>query len=171
LNRKIGDLPNSAEALAFLGQLALHRGDSTTAHVLLEESVTLARESQDPWYIARSLSILARVLVVEGNCTAARLLYKESLIIASDKWDIAFSLQGLASVAAAQGELFLAARLWGATEAVRESISATIPPVYLADYEQVVSAARTQLGQKVFAAAWAEGRSMTPEQVLLAQGA
>jgi DNA-binding NarL/FixJ family response regulator len=33
-----------------------------------------------------------------------------------------------------------------------------------------VAAARTQLGEQSFAAAWAEGRTMTPEQALAAQG-
>ncbi len=33
-----------------------------------------------------------------------------------------------------------------------------------------MAAARDQLGEKAFAAAWAEGRTMTPEQALAAQG-
>ena len=49
-------------------------------------------------------------------------------------------------------------------------MSAPIPPVYRADYERSVAAARTQLGEQAFASAWAEGRTMTPEQVLAAQG-
>ena len=36
-------------------------------------------------------------------------------------------------------------------------------------YEDSISAARSQLGDKTFAAAWAEGRTMTPEQALAAQ--
>ena len=37
------------------------------------------------------------------------------------------------------------------------------------DYEQAVATARLKLGEKVFAAAWAEGRNMSPEQALSAQ--
>src|SRR5207245_872812 len=37
-------------------------------------------------------------------------------------------------------------------------------------YEQLVAAARTQLGERGFAKTWAEGRSMSPEQALAAQG-
>jgi predicted ATPase/DNA-binding CsgD family transcriptional regulator len=170
LSREIGDLANSAAALSFLGQVALHRGDYTMAHELLEESVTLVRESQNPWYIARSLSRLARVLTVDGNYTTARLLYEESLAIAHDKWDIAFSLGGLAVVVAEQGEPTWAARLWGAAEALREAIGALIPPVYRTDYEQAVAAARAQVGEQSFSALWAEGRSMPLEQVLTARG-
>ncbi len=69
---------------------------------------------------------------------------------------------------AAQGELLQSARLWGAAEALREAIGAPIPPVYRLAYEQAVTAARTQFGEKPFTAAWAQGRTMTLEQVLAA---
>ncbi len=38
-----------------------------------------------------------------------------------------------------------------------------------AEYEHVVQSVRAQLGEKAFAAAWAGGRAMTPEQILTAQ--
>ncbi|MGZ3610648.1 MAG: response regulator transcription factor, partial [Ktedonobacteraceae bacterium] len=45
-----------------------------------------------------------------------------------------------------------------------------LEPVYRADYEQAVAAARAQLGEQFFTAAWAEGRNMTLQQVLAARG-
>jgi DNA-binding NarL/FixJ family response regulator len=45
-----------------------------------------------------------------------------------------------------------------------------IPFAERADYEQAVAAARAQLGEKAFAARWSEGRTMTAEQALAAQG-
>jgi DNA-binding CsgD family transcriptional regulator len=83
---------------------------------------------------------------------------------------VAFSLEGLAGVVAAQGELVWAAQLWGAAEALRETIHAPIPPVERAGYERSVAKARAHLGQQAFAAAWAEGRTMEPEQALAAIG-
>ena len=44
-----------------------------------------------------------------------------------------------------------------------------LPLVYQADYEHSVAAACAQLGKEAFAIAWAEGRSMTPEQALTAR--
>jgi DNA-binding NarL/FixJ family response regulator len=79
-------------------------------------------------------------------------------------------LEGWADMVAAQGEPAWAARLWGAAEGLRETIGTPLPPVYRADYEHSVAAARTQLGEKTFAAAWAEGRAMTPEQAPDARG-
>jgi hypothetical protein len=43
-----------------------------------------------------------------------------------------------------------------------------MPPLMRADYERSVAAARDQLGEKAFNAAWAEGRTMTPDQALAA---
>ena len=110
---------------------------------------------------------------VQGDHAAARALYEESLAIAGEvgyKLDIASCLQGQASIVAAQGEHAWAAQLWGAAESLREVMGAPIPPVYRADYERAVAAARAQLGEKAFAAAWVEGRTMTPEQALAAWG-
>ena len=63
-----------------------------------------------------------------------------------------------------------AAGLWGAAEALRETIGTPLPPVERDTYERSVAAVRTQLGEKAFATAWAEGRAMTPEQAFAAQG-
>ena len=51
----------------------------------------------------------------------------------------------------------------------RESVGTAIPPVERATYEQSVLAVQTQLGEAAFTLAWAEGRTMTPEQALVAQ--
>lgn len=42
--------------------------------------------------------------------------------------------------------------------------------VLTVDYERMMTIVRTQLGERAFATAWAEGRVMTPEQVLAQQG-
>ncbi len=45
-----------------------------------------------------------------------------------------------------------------------------LPPVKRATYGRSVTAVRVQLGKEAFAATWAQGRTMTPEQALTAQG-
>ncbi|HEY6406565.1 MAG TPA: response regulator transcription factor, partial [Ktedonobacteraceae bacterium] len=87
-----------------------------------------------------------------------------------DKVLIASGLEGLAGVVATQGEPVWATRLWGAAAALRDTIGAPMPPIERAGYEQATAAVRRHLGEKAFAAAWAEGRRLTPEQVLLARG-
>src|SRR5256714_4245014 len=78
-------------------------------------------------------------------------------------------LEGLAVVVATQGETTWAVRLWAAAAALRDSLGAPLPAVYRADYERCVAAARAQMGEQAFAAAWAEGRGMTWEQALAAR--
>ena len=45
-----------------------------------------------------------------------------------------------------------------------------LAPVYRADYEKAVAAARIHLGEMAFTSAWSEGRTMSLEQVLAAKG-
>jgi DNA-binding NarL/FixJ family response regulator len=69
-----------------------------------------------------------------------------------------------------QDEFVRSARLWGAAEVLRESVGMHISPIERADYEHRVAAARAKLGAESFASAWAQGRTMTPEQALTMQG-
>ncbi len=132
----------------------------------------LFRELGNRQDLAWGLSFLARVEARQGNYAAARVYSEESLVLHREvghKGEIAYGLEGLAHVVATQGQPAWAARLWGAAEALREAIGSPLPPIERADYEHWVATARAQLGEQVFAAAWAEGRTMTPEQALAAQ--
>jgi DNA-binding NarL/FixJ family response regulator len=60
----------------------------------------------------------------------------------------------------------LAARLFGAGEALREAIGAPVL-FYLIDYDGAVSATRDALGVEAFMAAWDEGRAMTLEEAII----
>jgi DNA-binding NarL/FixJ family response regulator len=87
-----------------------------------------------------------------------------------NKWYIAGCLVGFGALATAQGEWAWAVRLLGAAEARCEEIGALLPPALHAMQEFTVAAARAQLGEETFRAVWAEGRIMTLEQTLAAQG-
>ncbi len=130
--------------------------------------MAINREMGNREHTADSLFHLARVEVHQGDNVAARALYEESLAIAARGGDskglIPSCLEGLADVAAAQGEFTWAARLLGTAEA----LGTPLPPIDRPIYEQAVAAVRVQLGEKAFAEAMAEGRSMTAEQALAA---
>ena len=172
--RTAGDEAFAPYVLNLLGQMRLQQGERVLARELFEASVATVKEtSRDPLVTAEALIGLARVAALQGEVAAARALYQESLVHLHEmdnKEFIPACLEGLADMVAAQGEPTWAARLWGAAERLRETIGTPLPPVYRADYEHSVAAARTQLGEKTFAAAWAEGRTMTPEQALDAKG-
>jgi predicted ATPase/DNA-binding CsgD family transcriptional regulator len=161
---------SEALALALQGEIALAQGETTTARLLIEQSHTLWQEIGNQEMLASTGSLLGKVRAAQGDHTAARTAYEESLLRGLAVVDIAPALEGLAVVAAAQGETTWAVRLLAAAAALRDSLGAPLPPVYGADYERCVADARAQLGEQAFAVAWAEGRGMTWEQALAARG-
>ena len=84
-----------------------------------------------------------------------------------DTWALVYGLVGLAGVAARRGDPERATRLFGAVEALGEASSVTpsFPPTR-GLYEQDLALVREHLDTNRFAAAWAEGRAMSPEQAV-----
>ncbi len=158
-----------AIGLNVLGQFHLARGAFALAYELTEESVAAFKEVGDRAGTAESLITLARILAEQGQAAEARALYQESLTLLHQIQDREITpscLEGLAAVLAQQGMAEQATRLWGAAEALRETIGTPLPPVYRVGYEQAVEAARVHLGVNAFAAAWAEGHIQPLEQAI-----
>jgi predicted ATPase len=177
LFREVGDKEGMAYGLDLSGKLALRQGDTAMARSFMEESLALYREIGDRWAMGGALDNLARIARDQGDYVAAQTFCVENLAIIIERdakeWNnkeyIASRLEELARLVVAQGELAWAAQLWGAAEVLREDNKVPLPPEERASYEQAVAAARTRLGEMDFARAWAEGRAMTPEQVLAAK--
>ena len=173
LIKKVGSRHWMAEYSYMAAEVAWSEGETDTAYRLVQESLTTFQEIGARWLLAWSLQILGRIEVQRGDLSAARRSFQESLALTEAVGDTTFApfdLEGLAGVAASQGEFRWAGQLWGAAEALREVTAFPLPPVDRAGYEQAVHAARAQLGAPAFAAAWQEGRTMTPGQALAAQG-
>jgi ATP/maltotriose-dependent transcriptional regulator MalT len=173
VSREVGYKEGIAAYYCVSGQLALSQGDLVLAHSLAERSVMQYKGMGHRHGTANSLALLGKVLALEGDYAAAQKPFEESLAIScelSERWVAAVCLVELGEVVAAQRQLAWAAQLWGAAEALRDAFGVPIPLVQRADYERSVSAARVHLGERAFAAAWAQGRSMTPEQALAAKG-
>lgn len=173
ISQELGDKSVMADCFSLAGRLALYQGDAMTARSLIEQGLALYRETEFRLEgISQSLSLLGKVAATQGNYTAARDYYEEGLALQKSMDTIwaASSMEGLANAVAAQGELVWAARLYGAAAALRERKDIHFPPIERATYEDSVATIRKQLGEQAFATAWAEGRRMTPEQALAAQG-
>jgi DNA-binding CsgD family transcriptional regulator len=78
----------------------------------------------------------------------------------------AAGLEVLAWVAGARGEHTRAARLFGAADALRQTIGAPVPAFERADHTSALNATRTALGAARFAAATAEGRTLSAEDAV-----
>jgi len=173
LSKELGFKEGIATWSSLSGQVALSSGDALAARSLIEESLALYKEIGHRHGTAASLALLASAVAHQGEFRAAGALYEESLVITRDIGDqlnAASCLEGLAGVAVAQGNLAWAARLLGAAESLRDNIGTAIPPAERPMYEQSVATIRAQLGEKACMLAWIEGRSMTPERAVAAQG-
>ena len=73
-------------------------------------------------------------------------------------------METLAWMAAQLGRADRAARLLGVTERAREESSLPVLDLYRPQHEQSTSAARRQLGQTAYEAAFARGRAMTIDE-------
>jgi tetratricopeptide (TPR) repeat protein len=169
LHRALGDERGIADALSNLGVVALRLGDPERAEILFNESLTLRQSLGSRLKIAGSLVNLGSVALYQGMYQRATDRYIESLHVFEDlgyKQGIAECLEGLAGVAAGQGRPERAAQLWGAAEALRESIGAPLPPADRPGYERIVAEARGQLDETAWGVAWAAGRALTLEQAL-----
>jgi len=104
-----------------------------------------------------------------GRDARASELYKESLDLARRfgfTFDAVISLEGMARVAAVQGRPKRAARLLGASAALRDGMGTPLTPIARADHGHATNAAREALGEDAFAAAWAEGNAMNLEEAI-----
>ena len=170
LSREIGDKWGLAQSLASSGWYAVFRSDYTAAILLLEESLTLERELEDVYGIAHSAYILGFARLFHGGADEAARLFRDSLTVShqlNDKWFISGCLTGLAGVASALHEPVRAARLWGVSNNLDETIGAVNPPFWARFIVgPILATIHAQLDETAFEAAYAEGRAMTMEQAI-----
>ena len=173
LYRELGDKSSIASCLSLSGMLALSEGDVALARSQIEQALAIFQEMKVQHRTALTLYALAQVAEVSGDAARSRTLYEQGAVLAhesGDKVTVPAGLEGLAVAVAAQGNPIRAAHLWGAAEALREALGTPLPPVDRTLYQRAVAAARTLAGEQAFAVAWAEGRTMSPEQVLAIAG-
>ncbi len=157
-----------AIALSLMGQIALLQDELERADALLSKSIQLSQEMGDQRNTARTRLLLASLALTQGNDASARAQYEEGLALAIEPGfvdSIAFGLKGLGCAAAAQGQYTWSALLWGAADTLPGSRSVPIPQ---AIFERARAAARTHLGESVFAQALSDARTMAPAQALAA---
>jgi tetratricopeptide (TPR) repeat protein len=169
LARAVGEPWNIGRTLHSLAQTRYIQGAYTEARALFEECLALMRQAGSGSHIAVTLLYLGHVSRAQGDLEEAARLYRESLALAHDVGDrlrVIRALEGLAVTAAEQGEPKLGVRLLGATAAVREHLGAARHPMDRATVEQVTDELRSELGEDEFAAAWAAGFALSPEEVI-----
>jgi hypothetical protein len=104
----------------------------------------------------------------EGDHEEAVARLAESLTVLQETGNPLYmqNLELLAASVSMQGAHRRAAWLFGAAEALREAVGAFVLPLYRAEYDRGVAAARAGLGEPAFEEARSEGLAMMPEEAI-----
>jgi len=168
LARELSDKAHIAHALNNLGHILWNQGDLVQARAQAEEGLVLLRELGDKALLLSTLETLGSINLSQGGLEQAIGLFTEGLSLAKELGNetlIAWQLMGLARVAFAKVQLTYATCLYGAVEA-RYDVNKELSPKERDSYQRTVGSLRARLGEQAFAAAWAEGRKMTLQQIL-----
>jgi hypothetical protein len=144
-------------------------GDLARAGAVLEESLVVARRFDDQWSSAMSLMLLGHVNLADAQISQARAVLTEAGSLFQEIGNMVYlpwCLEGVAGLAAAEGDYERAAELAGARDALREQIGVFLPPVYPAGYTRTLETARAALGPAAFDAAHARLADVPPPQII-----
>lgn len=176
LLRTMGSPYSTSETLTVLACTLAALGELSRAQGLLEEALTQASTRESTEDLVRVLCGVAYVKLQQGNLAAARASLEEGLTKMQgrwfdprSKWGLAGCLECLGELSLAQSHAAWAVQLWAAAETIRGADGYYSPlGRKQASHERALAEARRQLGEKTFAAAWAEGQTLTPQQVIAA---
>jgi predicted ATPase/class 3 adenylate cyclase/DNA-binding CsgD family transcriptional regulator len=146
-------------------QVALARGDLTSARRFADEDVALA----DGWFMAQALTTRARVTLAQNEPGQAERDSHDALTRAAEVRAhslVPDLLECLASLALGTGRHLEAARLFGAAHAVRQRMGLVRFQVYDAEYAGSVESARNALGEAQFDAEWAAGAALSIDEAI-----
>jgi predicted ATPase/DNA-binding CsgD family transcriptional regulator len=166
-----GEKWGAAIELGFLAVAWRNQGDHERAKRLAERGLAISREIGERQATTSALYTLAILAQTEGKDEHARNLFEEGLRLSAElgnEADVAHCLEGLASMYGAEGKIVRAARLWSAEEALLEKLEDAVY-TYVPDralHRSQVAAARSQLDEVAWTAAWTEGRAMSLERAV-----
>jgi predicted ATPase/DNA-binding SARP family transcriptional activator len=171
LDREWGFGSDLCFAMIWVARAARSEGDHAGAQAVAAETLSLARRMGRRRHAAQAEVELAQIATELGDLGAARAHCEAALrdwLAVGNPWGIAEALECHAALALAQAQPARAARLLGATAALRESRRFPLRPWEQLEQDRARAAARAALGEEAFAAAWTEGRALSMEQAVVA---
>lgn len=174
LAREAGDKRAAAAMQGMLGWLSFRQGNLTVARLRVEACLQFFREGGDRLIAGNYLELLAEIIAAQGDYAAAQTLFKESLAITKELGEetdelTANCLEGMATMAVAQGYHAWAVRMWAAATSWRETFQYPGMPALRILREREIATVRAFLGDTFFESLWTEGRIMSPDQALSAR--
>ncbi|MBV9327271.1 MAG: tetratricopeptide repeat protein [Chloroflexi bacterium] len=167
--RALGNARGTALALLSLGVTVAYVRELERARALLEESLALYRQLEDVRFVAMALTMLGTVLTVSGDVKEGAQVVAEGLLGHRTIGNITFLHHGLAVLAIAaiaQDRPVRAARLAGASDALRESIGDTLVPLNRDLWDKLMADIAEQLSEDDFEAALAAGYALSADEAL-----
>ena len=167
--RSTGDNRGMAVALNGLGDVAAAQDDLQNARRLYEESLMQFKQVGDSWGVAGVLRDLGDLACREGDHRRASGLYKEAVAIFHKlgyRRGMAIVLEHLAACANYSDRPDWALKLASAAAAMRENLGISLSTAENEQLDQTIHTACERLPKPEQTKAWAEGRSMTADQVL-----
>jgi predicted ATPase/class 3 adenylate cyclase len=169
LFRRAGDRREVGTMLGNLGYAELSTGDLDTARGHLRESLDIARALNDTYGVVYATFNLGLAEYLGGSPGAAQEQFAESFDLARRvrmRAGTAYALIGLA-MAAGPAQEARSARLHGAADAALAALGETVDAVEGrlrdADHQRL----RAAMGDGAFAAEYATGQVLTPEDILV----
>src|SRR5262249_48484713 len=165
--RSLGDKRGEALANENVGLMALTAGDIPEAVTWLTAAVELARAGGDDREIGAATRSLAAALIELDRADEAKPLLEEGLRLAHERAEphrIAVSLETFAGLAATRGDAEQAARLFGASDAVRSAIGAQRQPDHQILYERWLARTLARLDTKAYSHLYEDGRVLSAEE-------
>jgi DNA-binding CsgD family transcriptional regulator len=146
-----------------LGHLAAWQGSNDEALQSFEKSLEIRKARGNRWGVAYSLYRLSLLALGRDELVRATELQYQSLSISwelRNKRGMAVSAEVLACLAGIQGRAERAARLFGVATALLDAANYVLPPALAQLHERGEGAARRELGPRMYARAWNDGRAM-----------
>jgi predicted ATPase/class 3 adenylate cyclase/DNA-binding CsgD family transcriptional regulator len=146
-------------------EVALARGDLATAREQADAAVAIAKG----YHLATALLVRARVATAEGASEDGERDAHEALACAASKGMhlyIPGIFECLAGLATTDGNHPLAARLFGAADALRQRMGLVRFRIYDAECEASLAVLRNAMDKKMFDATWAEGAALGIEEAI-----
>lgn len=157
-------------ALHTLGKIASHEGDHHAAAAYLAQSLTLAREIGNAWFVASISQSLGLLAQKQGQDRQAIAYLRESLGLelatSLRTTHYIMSLIGCIGVAANQQQWERATRLGGAVEILSAKLDRRLDPIQMTEYTRVLTTIRNQCTKLHLLAAWRQGQAFSLEQAI-----
>jgi predicted ATPase/DNA-binding CsgD family transcriptional regulator/tRNA A-37 threonylcarbamoyl transferase component Bud32 len=177
LLRKMGSPYGAAQVMVVLACELVALGEPSRARNLLQEALSLASTRENSEVLVHVLCGAAHLELQLGHMEAGRTCLAKAIanmqgsrLGTNSTWLLAIFLEWLGELALEQGQAVWAVQLYAAAERVRGADGYySLLEREQANNERTLAEALCQLGGKAYTAAWAEGQTLSLQQLIMAR--